>query len=176
MSVVLDRLPDVRCIVVRGSGGIFSPCSDIEQFLHLDAAEPEAHFPRVFDVLTAPTRVGKPVVTAVQGLALDGAIAEEGAAVAWQEKVAARISAPSLMVVQMGKRAFQQAKDTEFHTTRRFMGQMVALNSPTEDSKRRIGVFLEYAWPEGWAASCSGLLPARVAFFEERGVALAGGR
>lgn len=150
MSVVLDRLPDVRCIVVRGSGGIFSPCSDIEQFLHLDAAKPEAHFPRVFDVLTAPTRVGKPVVTAVQGLAVDGAIAEEEAAVALQETVTARISAFSLVVVQMGKRAFKQAMDTEFHTARRFIGQMGALNSPTEDAKRRIGVFLKHTWLRVW--------------------------
>ena len=56
MSLVLDRLPEVRCIVVRGSGGIFSSDSDIEQLLHLDAAEPEAHFPRVSDLLTASTR------------------------------------------------------------------------------------------------------------------------
>lgn len=60
---MLDRLPDVRCIVARGTchmahgiGGIFSSCSIIEQFLHLDAAEPEAHFPRVSDLLTASIR------------------------------------------------------------------------------------------------------------------------
>jgi hypothetical protein len=50
---------------------------------------------------------------------------------------------------QLGKRAFQQAKDTEFPTARRFMGHMMALNTPTEDAKRRIGVFLGRARPEG---------------------------
>lgn len=50
---------------------------------------------------------------------------------------AARISASSLVVAQMG-RAFQQAKDNEFHTAKRFMGQMMALNSPTEAAKRRL--------------------------------------
>ena len=56
MRLVLDRLPEVRCIVVRGSDGIFSSCSNIEQFLHLDAAEPEANFPRVSDLSTASAR------------------------------------------------------------------------------------------------------------------------
>lgn len=65
--------------------------------------------------------------------------------------------------------------ETEFPTAKRFMGQMMALNSPTEDATRRIGVFLERARPEG-GASGSGFLPARLALFEERGVALAGGR
>ena len=56
------------------------------------------------------------------------------------------------------------------------MRQMMPSNNPNEDATRRIGVFLEPAWPKGWVASSSGLLPARLSFFEEGGVALAGGR
>lgn len=210
LILALDRVPEVRCIVLRGSGGIFSSGSDIEHFLHLGAAEREAHFQLVADLLTAPARIGKPVVAAVQGLALGGgtgltaacdlAIAEEGAGFGLPEiavglwpctllpaltraiggrkayelallgqridageamalglvnrvvpperfeaalsEVTARIAAASPVVVQMGKRAFQQSMDTEFHSATRFMGQVMALNSATEDAKRGIGAFL----------------------------------
>ena len=231
MSLILDRLPEVRCIVARGSGDIFSSCSIIGQFLHLDAAEPEAHFPWVSDLLTATTR--KPVVAAVRGwhwtaillrrgagrlrlarnrrgafalyaatrrdtghiggskayeLALLGQLIGAGEALVlglgyrvvpperFEAEVAARISASSWVVVQMRIRALLQAKDTEFHTTRRFMGQIMASNSQTEDAKRRIGAFLDAPGMGGWVASRSVLLPARLALFEERGVAFAGCR
>lgn len=216
LILALDRVSEVRCIVVRGSGGIFSSGSDIEHFLHLGAAEREAHFQLVADLLTAPARIGKPVIAAVQGLALGGgtgltaacdlAIAEEGASFGLPEiavglwpctllpalmraiggrkayelallgqrmqasealslglvnrvvsperfeaevaEVAGKIAAASPVVVQMGKRAFQQTLDTEFHTATRFMGQVMALNSATEDAKRGIGAFLKRTQPE----------------------------
>jgi enoyl-CoA hydratase/carnithine racemase len=216
LILALDRLPEARCIVVRGTAGIFSSGSDIAHFLDLGAAEREAHFQLVADLLTAPARIAKPVIAAVQGLALGGgtglaaacdlAIAEEGASFGLPEigvglwpctllpaltraiggrkayelallgqrinadealelglvnrvvppgrfeaelaDVAGRIVASSPVVVQMGKRAFQQALDTEFHTATRFMGQVMALNSATEDAKRGISAFMERARPE----------------------------
>jgi enoyl-CoA hydratase/carnithine racemase len=63
-------------------------------------------------------------------------------------ETAGKIAAASPVVVQMGKRAFQQALDTEFHAATRFMGQVMALNSATEDAKRGIEGFLQGEQPQ----------------------------
>lgn len=216
LIVAIDHIDEVKCIVIRGDGGIFSSGSDIEHFLDLGAAERELHFQLVAAMLTAPARIGKPVIAAVQGLALGGgtgltaacdmAIAEEGATFGLPEiavglwpctllpalvraigarkayelallgqrvpagkalelglvnrvvpaerfeeelaDVAHKIAAASPVVVQMGKRAFQQSLDTEFHTATRFMAQVMALNSATEDAKRGITAFLQRTQPQ----------------------------
>lgn len=85
----LDADPAVRCIVIRGSNGVFTSGSDVSCFLDRTPLERERHFQLVADLVTAPSRIGKPVVAAVQGIALGGgtglaascdlAIAEEGA-------------------------------------------------------------------------------------------------
>jgi enoyl-CoA hydratase len=85
----LDKNPAVRCIVIRGSNGIFTSGSDVSCFLDRTSLERERHFQLVADLTTAPSRIGKPVIAAVQGFALGGgtgltaacdlAIAEEGA-------------------------------------------------------------------------------------------------
>ncbi|MDB5840840.1 MAG: enoyl-CoA hydratase [Herminiimonas sp.] len=216
MLVALDRIDDVRCIIVRGSNGIFTSGSDIRHFLDMGAAERDSHFLLVADMLTAPSRISKPVIAAVQGFALgsatgltaacDLAIAEEGSTFGLPEvavglwpctllpaliravgarkayelavlgeridaqqalaaglvnrvvsaadfetelaRMAGRIAGSSPVVIQMGKRAFQQALDTEFHTATRFMGQVMALNSATEDAHRGISAFLNRTKPE----------------------------
>jgi enoyl-CoA hydratase/carnithine racemase len=215
LMLALDADPAVRCIVVRGSQGVFSSGSDIEHFLGLGAAEREAHFQLVAGMLTAPARIGKPVVAAIQGLALGGgtgltaacdlAIAEAGSSFGLPEvkvglwpctllpalvraigprqayelallgdrisadearalglvnrvvpaadfeatlaQVTGRICAASPVVVQMGKRAFQQSLDTEFHAATRMMGQVMALNSATEDARIGIEAFLGRTQP-----------------------------
>lgn len=78
----------VRCIVVKGSHGIFTAGSDISAFLDKSPLEREAHFGLVAELFTAPSLVSKPVIAAVSGHALGGgtglvaacdlAIAEEG--------------------------------------------------------------------------------------------------
>lgn len=78
----------VRCIVVKGSNGIFTAGSDISAFLDKSPIEREAHFGLVAELFTAPSRVSKPVIATVSGHALGGgtglvaacdlAIAEEG--------------------------------------------------------------------------------------------------
>lgn len=216
LLVSLDAHPEVRCVVLRGSNGAFSSGSDIEHLLGLGTAEREAHFQLVAAMLTAPARIGKPVIAAIQGLALGGgtgltaacdfAIAEAGSifglpevdvglwpctllpalvrrigvhkayelalfgqritaddalalgllnrivpAAAFEQElqqVAQRICALSPVVVQMGKRAFQQSLDTEFHTATRFMGQVMALNSATEDARIGIDAFVRRTKPE----------------------------
>jgi enoyl-CoA hydratase/carnithine racemase len=70
--VALDREPSVRCIVVRGTEGVFTAGSDIAHLLEMGNAEREAHFQLVASLLTAPSRIGKPVLAAVQGVALGG--------------------------------------------------------------------------------------------------------
>jgi enoyl-CoA hydratase/carnithine racemase len=215
LIVALDRVDEARCIIVRGANGIFTSGSDIEGFLHLSAAERDSHFRLVADLLTAPARISKPVIAAIQGFALGGgtgltaacdlAIAEEGSAFGLPEvavglwpctllpaliraigprkayelallggridarqaldaglvnrvvaasdfereltDMANRIAAFSPAVVQMGKRAFQQAVDTEFHAATRFMSQVMALNSATEDARHGIEAFLNRAKP-----------------------------
>jgi enoyl-CoA hydratase/carnithine racemase len=209
----LDRLEEVRCIVVRGSGGIFSSGSDMAHFIDLEASERDAHFRLVAELLSTPARMGKPVVAAVQGLALGGgtgltaacdlAIAQEGASFGLPEiavglwpctllpvlaravggrkayelallgqridaaealalglvsrtvsadrfeaelsEMTARIATASPVAVQMGKRAFQQSLDTEFHAATRFMGQVMALNSATDDARKGVAAFLARA-------------------------------
>ena len=214
--VALDREPSVRCIVVRGTGGTFTSGSDIARVLEMGNAEREVHFQLVANLLTAPSRIGKPVIAAVQGVALGGGtglaagcdfvLAEEsarfglpevdvglwpctllpalvraiGARKAYElallgERVTARdaqalglvnrvvpaeafetelaaitakICAASPVVVQMGKRSFQQAVDMEFQSATRAMGQVMALNSGTDDAKEGIRAFLERRKPE----------------------------
>ncbi|HWK72045.1 MAG TPA: enoyl-CoA hydratase-related protein [Burkholderiaceae bacterium] len=63
------------------------------------------------------------------------------------EALLARIVALSPAVVQMGKRSFQQALDTEFHSATRFMSQVMALNSATEDAHHGITAFFERKKP-----------------------------
>ena len=85
----LDADPDVRCIVIRGSKGIFTSGSDISCFLDRTPLERERHFQLVADLAIAPSRIGTPVIAAVEGYALGGgtgltaacdlAIAEESA-------------------------------------------------------------------------------------------------
>lgn len=70
--VRLDEMNEVRCTVLRGSSGIFTSGSDISTFLDKGAIEREHHFQLVADLFTAPSRVRKPVVAAVQGYALGG--------------------------------------------------------------------------------------------------------
>ncbi len=214
--LALDRDDAVRCVVLRGSEGVFTAGSDVSHFLGLGAVEREAHFGLVADLLTAPARMAKPVIAAVQGIALGGGtgltaacdlvLAQEGAqfglpevavglwpctllpalmravgprrayemallgqrldaaqALAWglvnqvaapadfETELAAlaqRVAGLSPAVVQMGKRAFQQAVDTEFHAATRFMGQVMALNSATEDAQAGITAFLERRTPQ----------------------------
>jgi len=67
-----DRVEDVRCIVIRGIGGIFTAGSDVSEFLDKSIADREAHFDHVAQLLLAPARISKPVVAAVDGLALGG--------------------------------------------------------------------------------------------------------
>lgn len=209
----LERLDEVRCVVVRSSGGLFSSGSDMTEFVDLEASERDAHFRLVAELLSTPARMGKPVIAAVQGLALGGgtgltaacdlAIAEEGASFGLPEiavglwpctllpvltraiggrksyemallgqsidaaealalgivnrvvsadrfeaelsGLTARIASASPVAVQMGKRAFQQSLDTEFHTATRFMGQVMALNSATDDARNGVTAFLERA-------------------------------
>lgn len=86
--VALDDDPTVRCIVIRGANGVFTSGSDISCFLDRTPLERERHFQLVADLATTPSRIGKPVIAAVQGFALGGgtgltaacdlAIAEEG--------------------------------------------------------------------------------------------------
>ncbi len=213
MLLGLDRIEDVRCVVLRGSGGIFTSGSDMAHFVDLDAAERDAHFRLVAELLSTPARMAKPVVAAVQGLALGGgtgltaacdlSIAQEGSSFGLPEiavglwpctllpvltraiggrkayelallgrridadeavalgllnrmvsaeafeaeisSVTASIAAASPVAVQMGKRAFQQSLDTEFHTATRFMGQVMALNSATHDARAGVAAFLARA-------------------------------
>jgi enoyl-CoA hydratase/carnithine racemase len=213
--VLLDRDPSVRCVVVRGSGGVFTSGSDIAHVLEMGNAEREAHFQLVASLLTAPSRIGKPVIAAVQGVALGGGtglaaacdfvLADESArfglpevdiglwpctllpalvraigtrkayemallgdrvgareaqalglvnrvvaAEAFEAALAAitqKICAASPVVVQMGKRSFQQALDMDFQAATRVMGQVMALNSGTADAKEGIGAFLERRKP-----------------------------
>ena len=212
----LDRDERVRCIVLRGSGGIFTSGSDINFFLDRTPLERERHFSLVAELFTASARISKPVVAAVQGIALGGGtaiaassdfvIAEEGSVFglpevkvglwpctlmpalvravgprkayelamtgerldAHQAKaigLVTRVAAPdafeedltaftghiaslSAVVVQMGKRAYQQCLDMEFHKATRFMGRAMALNSATEDAKEGITAFLEKRTPQ----------------------------
>ena len=58
------------------------------------------------------------------------------------------IASLSAVVVQMGKRAYQQCLDMEFHKATRFMGRAMALNSATEDAKEGITAFLEKRKPQ----------------------------
>jgi len=79
----------VRCIVVKGSNGIFTSGSDISAFLDKSPIEREGHFGLVAELFTAPSLISKPVIAAVSGHALGGgtglvaacdlAVAEEGA-------------------------------------------------------------------------------------------------
>ncbi len=216
LVLALDADVAVRCIVVRGSNAVFSSGSDIEHFLGLGAADREAHFQLVAGMLTAPARIGKPVIAAVQGLALGGgtgltaacdlAIAEVGSsfglpevkvglwpctllpalvravgtrkayelallgdritaddalalglvnrvvpATGFEDALAhltQRICAASPVVVQMGKRAFQQSLDTEFHAATRFLGPVMALNRATDDARIGIEAFLSRTQPQ----------------------------
>lgn len=78
----------VRCIVLKGSNGVFTAGSDISAFLDKSPIEREVHFGLVADLFSAPAAVSKPVIAAVSGHALGGgtglvaacdlAIAEEG--------------------------------------------------------------------------------------------------
>ena len=212
----LDGDERVRCIVLRGSEGIFTSGSDINFFLDKTPLERERHFSLVADLFTAPARISKPVVAAVQGVALGGGtaiaaasdfvIAEEGSvfglpevkvglwpctlmpalvravgprkayemaitgdrldaheakaiglvtrvatAAAFEDVLAAftgHIASLSAVVVEMGKRAYQQCLDMEFHKATRFMGRTMALNSATEDAKEGITAFLEKRAPQ----------------------------
>lgn len=60
----------------------------------------------------------------------------------FEAEVIARISASSLVVIQMGKRALKQTTKTEFPAATHFIHKMIVLNNPTEDATRRIGIFL----------------------------------
>lgn len=209
----LERVDAVRCVVIRGSTGVFSAGSDMSDFMELGIAQREEHFRVVADLLGTPARMGKPVIAAVQGLALGGAmgltaacdlaIAQEGATFGLPEiavglwpctllpaltravgvrkayelallgqridaaealalglvnrviagaqferelgEIVARISTASPATVQMGKRAFQQSLDTEFQAATRFMGQVMALNSATDDARNGFAAFLARA-------------------------------
>lgn len=72
-----DRLRDadahasVRSIVITGAGGIFSAGADIKEF-PADAAAMSAHIRESIEFLTAPERVRKPVLAAVDGAAIGG--------------------------------------------------------------------------------------------------------
>ena len=212
----LDGDDRARCIVLRGSDGIFTSGSDINFFLDRTPLERERHFSLVAELFTAPARISKPVVAAVQGFALGGGtaiaaacdfvVAEEGSVFglpevkvglwpctlmpalaravgprkayemamtgdrldAHQAKaigLVTRVAAPeafenelkaftghiaslSAVVVQMGKRAYQQCLDLEFHKATRFMGRAMALNSATEDAKEGFTAFLEKRTPQ----------------------------
>jgi enoyl-CoA hydratase/carnithine racemase len=61
--------------------------------------------------------------------------------------MAARIAALSPLVVQMGKRAFQQSLDMEFSKATWFMGRVMALNSASADAREGISSFLEKRSP-----------------------------
>lgn len=86
--LALDDDPAVRCIVIRGTNGVFTSGSDIRCFLDRTPLERERHFQLVADLATTPSRIGKPVIAAIQGFALGGgtgltaacdlAVAEEG--------------------------------------------------------------------------------------------------
>lgn len=218
LIVATDRVPEIRCLVLRGTGGTFTSGSDIEHLLNLSIAEREEHFQLVADLLTAPARIGKPVIAAVQGFALGGgtglaaacdlAIADQSACFGlpevavglWPctllpalaraiggrkayemallghrlrseqalelglvnrvaptegferevEEISARVAAWSPAAIQMGKRAFQRSTDSEFHSATRLMGQVMALNSATDDARNGIAAFLKGQRPE-WA-------------------------
>ena len=213
--VNLDGDEAVRCIVVRGSDGIFTSGSDISFFLDKTPLEREHHFSLVADLFTAPARISKPVIAAVQGFALGGGtglsaacdfvIAEEGSLFGLPEidvgiwpctlmPILTRVVGPrkayemavvgermdaeeacriglvtkvlsketfedglrdfattlagrSALVVQMGKTAYQQCLDMEFHKATRFMGRVMALNSASEDAKEGITAFLNKRKP-----------------------------
>lgn len=200
----------VRCIVLKGSDGVFTAGSDITAFLDKSPIEREAHFGLVAELFSAPAAISKPVIAAVAGHALGGgtglvaacdlAIAEEGSEFGLPEvdiglwpctllpavvraigarrayefallgrridaeealrlgliqrlaakgrldaevaAMAARIAGLSPLVVQMGKRAFQQSLDMEFAKATWFMGRVMALNSASEDAREGIGSFL----------------------------------
>lgn len=205
----------VRCIVLKGSHGVFTAGSDITAFLDKSPIEREAHFGLVAELFSAPAAVSKPVIAAVAGHALGGgtglvaacdlAIAEEGSDFGLPEvdiglwpctllpavvraigarrayelallsrridaeealrlgliqrvvakgtldaevaAMAARIAALSPLVVQMGKRAFQQSLDMEFSKATWFMGRVMALNSASADAREGISSFLEKRSP-----------------------------
>jgi 2-oxoglutaroyl-CoA hydrolase len=63
---VIDRDGDIRAVVIRGEGDMFSPGGDIPGFMEL---EPEA-FIDLGRNLTAPARSPKPVIVAIDGYCL----------------------------------------------------------------------------------------------------------
>ncbi|MEA2394799.1 MAG: 2-oxoglutaroyl-CoA hydrolase [Solirubrobacteraceae bacterium] len=63
---VIDRDDDIRVVVIRGEGDVFSPGGDIAGFMEL---EPEA-FIDLGRNLTAPARSPKPVIVAIDGYCL----------------------------------------------------------------------------------------------------------
>jgi 2-oxoglutaroyl-CoA hydrolase len=63
---VIDRDDDIRVVVIRGEGDMFSPGGDIPGFMEL---EPEA-FIDLGKNLTAPARSPKPVIVAIDGYCL----------------------------------------------------------------------------------------------------------
>jgi 2-oxoglutaroyl-CoA hydrolase len=63
---VIDRDDDIRAVVIRGEGDVFSPGGDIAGFMEL---EPEA-FIDLGRNLTAPARSPKPVIVAIDGYCL----------------------------------------------------------------------------------------------------------
>jgi enoyl-CoA hydratase len=210
-----DALEDVRCVVVRGSNGVFTAGSDINYFLDKTPLEREHHFGLVADLFTAPSKISKPVIAAVQGVAFGGGtglssacdivLADEGSRFGIPEveiglwpctllpaliravgarkayslalfghkidareaqqlglvtktvpagefetelsRMTRRIASLSPVVVQMGKRAFQQCLDMEFSKATYFMGRLMALNSASEDAKEGISAFLEKRKP-----------------------------
>jgi 2-oxoglutaroyl-CoA hydrolase len=63
---VIDRDDDIRAVVIRGEGEMFSPGGDIPGFMEV---EPEA-FIDLGKNLTAPARSPKPVIVAIDGYCL----------------------------------------------------------------------------------------------------------
>ncbi|MGH9023991.1 MAG: enoyl-CoA hydratase/isomerase family protein [Acidimicrobiia bacterium] len=64
--VAIDKDPQVRVVVIRGEGEVFTAGGDIEGFLEVDPP----HFTDLGHDLTAPSRSPKPVIAAVDGLCL----------------------------------------------------------------------------------------------------------
>ena len=149
----IGRNRDIRVVLLRAAGKVFSSGHDLSEMVGRDLNE----YRQVFDVctqlMTRLQEIPQPVIAEVQGIAtaadwgLINLVVPAAELSEQTRKLAERIAGASSLTVALGKQAFYTQIDLDQPKAYAYAKEVMSMNSLSADAQEGISAFLEKRSP-----------------------------